>query len=226
MKFKPNIMFGLFCIFILNTKSYSQDNYNMWFQYLFSAKLEKSNLTVISQYRSYDLATDSRLFLISAYYDYEIKNNLRPAVGIMYLVLNPYINEYEKKTRNEIRPFQQITYDFNINTASFSNRFRIEERFLNNPDVFILRARYLLSVRIPFNLDSKQSYYGIVKNEIRLNLKNDGFFDSDRITLGLGFKLSPKSNVEIAYINQLELKNTNHYAYIGFRNSVDWRKNK
>lgn len=226
MNIKTFSLLVLFCILFCSNISFGQDNYNMWYQYLMSAQLKKSNLTILSQYRSYDLALDSRLFLVSAYYDYEIKDNIKPAIGLMYLNINPYIDEFSKKSRNEIRPFQQITLDFKTYNISFSNRFRIEERFLTNPDIFILRARYLLSLRIPLNFDTQKSYYGIFKNEIRLNLKNDDFYDSDRITLGMGYKMNAKSAIEIAYINQIETKRTNHYAYIGFRNSFDWRKNK
>lgn len=189
-----------------------------------SAKLKKSNLTLLSQYRAYDLALDSRVFLVSGYYDYEIRKNLKPAIGLMYLNINSYRDDLTKKSRNEIRPFQQITMNFNSGKLSLSNRFRIEERFLTNPNVFILRARYLISLQLPFSINQKESYYALFKNEIRLNLCNDDFFDSDRIILGLGYKITPKSAVEIAYINQIESSSTNHYAFIGFRNQFDWRK--
>lgn len=191
-----------------------------------SAKLEQSNLTFLTQYRSYDLGLDNRVFLVSGYYDYEIKKNIKPAVGLMYLNINSYLDDLSKKSRHEIRPFQQITLNFKTGKVSFSNRFRIEERFLTNPDVFILRARYLISLQIPLNINAEKSYYGIFKNEIRLNVVNDDFFDSDRITVGLGYKITPKSTLEISYINQIESSNTNHYAFIGFRNQFDWRTKK
>lgn len=213
-------------LFLFAKVVYGKDNYNIWYQYLLSAKLNKSNLTLLSQYRSYDLALDTRVFLVGGYYDYELKKNIKPAIGLMYLNLHPYINDDSKKTRNEIRPFQQITFDFSINKLSISNRFRIEERFLTNPDIFILRSRYLLSLKIPFNIKSKYSCYGLVKNEIRLNVLNDDFFDSDRVIVGVGYRMNSKSTIEIAYINQIESRSTNHYAFVGFRNQFDWRNKK
>ncbi|RXM53868.1 hypothetical protein BOQ60_26095, partial [Chryseobacterium sp. CH1] len=52
-----------------------------------SAKLtDKSTLTALTQYRSFDLAYDTRLFLVNAYVDYEVAENIRPAAGAMVSV--------------------------------------------------------------------------------------------------------------------------------------------
>ncbi|WP_343680101.1 DUF2490 domain-containing protein [Chryseobacterium arthrosphaerae] len=200
----------------------------MWFQYLMSAKItDKSTLTALTQYRSFDLAYDTRLFLVNAYVDYEVAENIRPAAGAMFLILESYNADDSKKIRYEKRPFQQITADYYIGRTSISNRLRVEERFISNPDEFEVRIRYLISVRIPFNKKGeKEKLYGILKNEIRMNIDKLEPFDSNRITAGLGIKLGKNSALELAFINQLETKKTSNYGFIGFRNSFDWRKKK
>ncbi|WP_262708307.1 DUF2490 domain-containing protein [Chryseobacterium sp. CH21] len=200
----------------------------MWFQYLMSAKLtDKSTLTALTQYRSFDLAYDTRLFLVNAYVDYEVAENIRPAAGAMFLVLESYNADDSKKIRYEKRPFQQVTAEYFIGRTSISNRLRVEERFISNPDEFEVRIRYLISVRIPFNKKGeKEKLYGILKNEIRMNVDKLEPFDSNRITAGLGIKLGKNSALELAFINQLETKKTSNYGFIGFRNSFDWRKKK
>ncbi|UEQ74478.1 DUF2490 domain-containing protein [Chryseobacterium arthrosphaerae] len=229
MKF--NILFTLILSFcLLNSLLYSQskDNYNMWFQYLMSAKItDKSTLTALTQYRSFDLAYDTRLFLVNAYVDYEVAENIRPAAGAMFLILESYNADDSKKIRYEKRPFQQVTAEYYIGRTSISNRLRVEERFISNPDEFEVRIRYLISVRIPFNKKGeKEKLYGILKNEIRMNVDKLEPFDSNRITAGLGIKLGKNSALELAFINQLETKKTSNYGFIGFRNSFDWRKKK
>ncbi|QUY54587.1 DUF2490 domain-containing protein [Chryseobacterium arthrosphaerae] len=229
MKF--NIQFTLILSFcLLNSLLYSQskDNYNMWFQYLMSAKItDKSTLTALTQYRSFDLAYDTRLFLVNAYVDYEVAQNIRPAAGAMFLILESYNADDSKKIRYEKRPFQQVTAEYYIGRTSISNRLRVEERFISNPDEFEVRIRYLISVRIPFNKKGeKEKLYGILKNEIRMNVDKLEPFDSNRITAGLGIKLGKNSALELAFINQLETKKTSNYGFIGFRNSFDWRKKK
>lgn len=227
-----NIKLQLTAIILLTfsktTHAQSRDNYNMWFQYLMSAKLaDKSTLTALSQYRSFDMAYDTRLFLVSAYIDYEVANDIRPALGMMFLILDSYKPDNSKKERYEKRPFQQITLGGNIGRTSISHRFRVEERFISNPNEFIVRLRYLISLRIPFNRPGeKEKLYGILKNEIRMNVVKEEPFDSNRLTAGIGIKVGKNAAVEVAFINQLETGSTSNYAYIGYRNSFDWRKNR
>lgn len=228
---KLNIQLTLilsFCLINSLLHSQSKDNYNMWFQYLMSAKItDKSTLTALTQYRSFDLAYDTRLFLVNAYVDYEVVENIKPAAGAMFLILESYNADDSKKIRYEKRPFQQVTADYYIGRTSISNRLRVEERFISNPDEFEVRIRYLISVRIPFNKKGeKEKLYGILKNEIRMNVDKLEPFDSNRITAGLGIKLGKNSALELAFINQLETKKTSNYGFIGFRNNFDWRKKK
>ncbi|NIF03978.1 DUF2490 domain-containing protein [Chryseobacterium sp. Tr-659] len=226
---KLNIQLTLilsFCLVSGLFNAQSKDNYNMWFQYLMSAKItDKSTLTALTQYRSFDLAYDTRLFLVNAYVDYEVVENIKPAAGFMFLILESYNTDDSKKIRYEKRPFQQVTADYYIGRTSISNRLRVEERFLSNPDEFEVRIRYLISVRIPFNKKGeKERLYGILKNEIRMNIDKEEPFDSNRITAGLGIKTGKNSALEIAFINQLETGKTSNYGFIGFRNTFDWRK--
>jgi hypothetical protein len=228
MKIKFKLIIILLLAVTLQVHAQSRDKYNMWFQYLMSAKLtDKSTLTALSQYRSFDLAYDTRLFLVSAYVDYEIANEVKPAAGFMFLVLDSYKSDNTKKERYEKRPFQQVTLGGNIGRTSVSHRFRVEERFISNPNDFIVRLRYLISLRIPFNrAGEKEKLYGILKNEIRMNVVKDEPFDSNRLTAGIGVKVGKNSAIEVAFINQLETGSTSNYGYIGYRNSFDWRKNK
>ncbi|MFP3833095.1 DUF2490 domain-containing protein [Chryseobacterium sp. SIMBA_028] len=228
MKIKLSLLAFLLLGLSQFTYAQSRDTYNMWFQYLMSAKLtDKSTLTALSQYRSFDLAYDTRLFLVSAYVDYEVAHEVRPALGMMFLILDSYKSDNSKKERYEKRPFQQVSLGGNIGRTSISHRFRVEERFISNPDEFIVRLRYLISLRIPFNkAGQKEKFYGILKNEIRMNASKEETFDSNRLTAGIGIKTGKNSAIEVAFINQLETGSTSNYAYIGFRNNFDWRKNK
>jgi hypothetical protein len=226
MKIKFRLTIILLLAIIGQAKAQSRDNYNMWFQYLMSARLtDKSTLTALSQYRSFDLAYDTRLFLVSAYLDYEVANDVKPAAGFMFLVLDSYKSDSSKKERYEKRPFQQVTLGGNIGRTSVSHRFRVEERFISNPDEFIVRLRYLISLRIPLNrAGEKEKLYGILKNELRMNVVKEDPFDSNRLTAGIGIKVGKNSAIEVAFINQLETGSTSNYGYVGYRNSFDWRK--
>ncbi|PZR20656.1 MAG: DUF2490 domain-containing protein [Flavobacterium psychrophilum] len=201
-----------------------QDNLNLWLQYTMSAKLsEKYSFTALSQYRSYDLIKDSRLFLVSTYLERKLEHELYPAAGYMFLVLEPYTSDTEKKIRYENRPYQQLSIKNKIGRTTLLHRYRVEERFLTNPDDFIVRLRYLMSFKIPLNGEGKPNIlYGILKNEIRMNVVKEEQFDSNRITAGLGVNLGEQSAVELSFINQISPDDTSNYVLLGFRNSFDW----
>ncbi|MCC9070145.1 DUF2490 domain-containing protein [Flavobacterium sp. F-65] len=219
----------LFFLILFSVKSNAQkDNLNTWFQYTMSAKLsQKYSFTALSQYRSYDLVKDSRLFLVSTYLERKLENEIYPAMGYMFLVLEPYNSDMEKKIRYENRPFQQVSFKNKIGRTVLLHRYRIEERFLTNPDDFIVRLRYLISFKIPLNKASeKNTLYGILKNEIRMNVVKEEQFDSNRITAGLGINLGEKSALEFSFVNQLNSSDTSNYVLLGFRNSFDWSKSE
>lgn len=216
----------LLFVFSVSNAQTNPVNYNMWYQYLMNAKLDdKMTLTALSQYRSFDMLLDARLFVAAAYVDYSIDKKISVGGGGMFLLLESYDKNNNKKERSEKRIFQQATIADNIGRTLISHRFRIEERFLNNPNEFIVRLRYLTSFRIPLNkATEKQILYGIIKNEIRISAIKDKPFDSDRITIGTGFNLSKKSALEINLISQLAERKTSNYLNVVFRNKFDWRK--
>lgn len=217
----------LFFLILFSIKSNAQqDNLNAWFQYTMSAKLSKNySFTALSQYRSYDLVKDSRLFLVSTYLERRLDNDIYPAMGYMFLILEPYNNDMEKKIRHENRPFQQVSFKNKIGRTVLLHRYRVEERFLTNPDDFIVRLRYLISFKIPLNKASEKNIlYGILKNEIRMNVVKDEQFDSNRLTAGLGVNVGEKAALEFSFVNQLSSSDTSNYVLLGFRNSFDWSK--
>lgn len=204
----------------------TRDGYNMWYQYLMAGKLtNKSTLTALTQYRSYDFAYDTRLFLVSTYVDYEIVKGVKPAAGFMFLVLRSHPDEDTDRIRYEKRPFQQVTLNGDIGRVGISHRFRVEERFLSNPDELIMRFRYLISMNIPFYREGeKEKFYGIFKNEVRINALRDGAFDSNRITAGVGLRLGRRSAIEGGFVCQLEEGPASNYGTVVYRNNFDWRK--
>ncbi|WP_306353050.1 DUF2490 domain-containing protein [Flavobacterium sp. '19STA2R22 D10 B1'] len=225
MRIRIILLLLLFSAF--SFQSYAQqDNLNNWFQYTMSAKLSpKWSVTALSQYRSYDLVQDSRLFLVATYLERTFENGITPGAGYMFLVLEPYNSVSEKRIRYENRAFQQLSLKSNIGRVSISHRYRVEERFLTNPDDFVLRLRYLISLRIPFNGENKKDlFYGIFKNEIRMNVVKEEQFDSNRITAGIGIHLSKRSAIEVSFVNQLNPDDTSNYTLFSYRNTFDFSK--
>ena len=223
------IIFQVFFFSLFSAPAFSQtDNLNSWYQYTVSAKLtEKWSATALSQYRSYDVIKDGRLFLVSAYLERNFKEGISPAAGYMFLVLEPYTDEMEKKIRYENRPYQQISLRNKLGNINVFHRYRVEERFLTNPDDFVVRLRYLISLKFPlYKKNDKELLYGIFKNEIRMNVVKEEQFDSNRITAGFGIGLGKNSALEIGFINQVGANDTANYTLLSFKNNFDFSKNQ
>lgn len=222
------IIFQAFFLLLFTSSAFSQtDNLNSWYQYTVSAKLsEKWSATALSQYRSYDVVKDGRLFLVSGYLERNFKNGISPAAGYMFLILEPYTDVMEKKIRYENRPYQQLSIRNKVGNVSVMHRYRAEQRFLTNPDDFILRLRYLISLKFPmYKKEGTEVLYGIFKNEIRMNVVKDEQFDSNRITAGLGINLGKNSSLELGFINQVGADDTANYTVVSFKNNFDFSKN-
>lgn len=144
----------------------------------------------------------------------------------MFLILEPYTDVMEKKIRYENRPYQQLSIRNKVGNVSVMHRYRAEERFLTNPDDFILRLRYLISLKFPlYKNDGTEVLYGIFKNEIRMNVVKGEQFDSNRITAGLGINLGRNSSLELGFINQVGADDTANYTVVSFKNNFDFSKN-
>lgn len=221
------IIIRVFFFSLITTTAFSQtDNLNSWYQYTVSAKLsQKWSATALSQYRSYDVVKDGRLFLVSGYLERNFKDGISPAAGYMFLILEPYTDSMEKKIRYENRPYQQLTLRSKLGNVSVLHRYRVEERFLTNPDDFVVRLRYLISLKFPlYKNNDNELLYGIFKDEIRMNVVKDEQFDSNRLTAGLGINLGKNSALELGFINQVGANDTANYTLISFKNNFDFSK--
>ncbi|MCH2226714.1 MAG: DUF2490 domain-containing protein [Candidatus Caenarcaniphilales bacterium] len=91
---------------------------------------------------------------------------------------------------------------------SFKHRAMIEERFMNNIDVYSTRFRYLLSARMPLTKSQKLSLLSFNELFINLNETETGpeqGVDRNRFFFGLDYMFNKNMNLEAGY--QLETVN-------------------
>ena len=123
-------------------------------------------------------------------------------LGYGYIRSENYIGDTDDKLGiNEHRIYQQFITKQNAGIVAVQNRFRFEQRFIE--DDFKLRFRYFLGLNIPLNnlqLDDRTWYLSIY-NEVFLNTQND-LFDRDRLYGGLGYKINHGLRLEMGYMNQ------------------------
>lgn len=185
--------------------SFAQDsNLGNWMMYFGNKKItNKWNWHHEIQYRNYNVAGDLEQLLLRTGIGYNLtEQNNNFLVGYGYIRSENYIGDTDDKLGiDEHRIYQQFITKQKAGIVGVQNRFRFEQRFIE--DDFKLRFRYFLGLNIPLtnlNLDDNTWYLSIY-NEIFLNTEND-LFDRDRLYGGLGYKVNHTLRLEAGYMNQ------------------------
>jgi hypothetical protein len=124
-------------------------------------------------------------------------------LGYAYIYSGNYSNQNEKNYFQEHRIFQQFIHLFRTPNFFFQNRFRLEERFIENSS-FLLRFRFFAYLFFPLNSASIQNgtVYFSCYNEIFLqNDKN--IFDRNRFFLALGYFFNKNLRLDVGIMDQM-----------------------
>ena len=110
----------------------------------------------------------------------------------------------ETGTLFEHRAAQQLTWAYGRRTrVSLRNLF--EERFISGRDSALLRARE--QVKVAWPLLSRGRFTGIVSDEVLVQADarrvSTAVLDGNRLFVGIGRRLTPRSAVEVGYLNVL-----------------------
>ena len=164
------------------------------------------------QLRSNDDAEDLRNFIVRAGLSYALNPQLRMAAGYAY------IDTYRpgSSTLTEHRSWQQLIASQRIGGCTFSERLRLEQRFIERagaPDTYSDRLRLQGRVTMPLQDRDKpleRGAFAFLQDEVFFHLShrqrlNGKLFDQNRLYAGLGWRFSPKLDVEAGYLNQLVL---------------------
>lgn len=199
---KKNIIFLFLISFSL---SFAQDsNLGNWMMYFGNKKINsKWNWHHEVQYRNYNAAGDLEQLLLRTGIGYNLsEQNNNFLVGYGYIHGENYIaNSDDKQEIDEHRIYQQFITKQKAGIVGIQNRFRFEQRFVE--DDFKLRFRYFLGLNIPLTNVSLEdnTWYLSIYNELFLRTKND-LFDRDRLYGGIGYKLTSSLRLELGYMNQ------------------------
>lgn len=146
---------------------------------------------------------------------YKLNDRIGISIGIAY------IRQYSGSVvRAEYRPWQQVYFSDNLGRIKIAHRVRTEQRFIQkvvdnkaiNEYSYNNRYRYQLNVQIPLNktqLTENTLYIGF-SDEVMINSGREivyNHFDQNRLSVGLGFKVSDKLNFFVSYTDIFLQKN-------------------
>lgn len=106
----------------------------------------------------------------------------------------------------ENRIWEQFLWSQHLNSLRLTGRSRLEQRFIENTYHTAWRFRQMFKTNIFIPKHSKYEF--VVSDELffhlnNFNQQNNTGFDQNRLFLGIGYKASNNSNLEIGYLNQL-----------------------
>ena len=119
----------------------------------------------------------------------------------------------------ENRIYQQYTHNESIKAIAITNRFRLEQRFVERTPTntaFSQRFRYFLRAVVPLAKQEstfKKGMYAAIQDEIfinvqNINLVNGSMFDQNRAYIAVGQRFGSKLDAEIGYINLFQKRSS------------------
>ncbi len=173
------------------------------------------------QIRSADDFEYVRNILIRPGVTWFIDNSKNATLGYAFILTNQRMEGVTDHQLTESRIWEQFVYNQKIGKVPLTHRLRLEQRFIetNTDDVFSNRIRYFLRSVLPLNPQSNTKFnnglFIALQNEVFINLQNkeklNGHtFDQNRAYLAMGYRLNPKMDIEVGYLNQAIKGQTNH----------------
>lgn len=204
---------------------------NGWLFWSHQQKLsERWQFSSDVQVRSADRLGYANTLLIRPGVGYKLKADQTVTVGYTYFGTWERENN-ESVHENEHRAFEQFQIEKKIQRIEITNRFRFEQRFLNQEGdhFFAQRFRYYITTQIPLVTDPlfEKGIFMTVQNELFLNVQGQKklgtkLYDQNRSYLGLGYRFNKLFEAEAGYMFRYiidETKTRNNILQVSVRTS-------
>lgn len=111
---------------------------------------------------------------------------------------------WARRNSDEVQFMQEAAFSHRLADLQVGNRFRLEQRFINDRNDMILRGRYRLRFAHPLG---DRGVYAVAGDEIFVNFDNENEgsgpphgYEQNRVFGGLGFRFSNDWRVEVGYM--------------------------
>ncbi|QEH39695.1 DUF2490 domain-containing protein [Chitinophaga sp. XS-30] len=213
------LIIGIFIISTTAARSQSTQ-FSSWLASFntFSIKKTKLSIHLDVQARSTHEWREFQTFLVRPGLNYHFRSNMIATVGYGWVGARRTLDDVTAYL-SEHRIWEQFIVGHKLDFIPVQHRFRVEQRFIGNPVVnnnelekdgheLTHRFRYFLRGIIPFSGQGAFSKgpFAAVQNEIFLNFANTDAvngkaFDQNRAYLAIGYRFSPRFDLETGYLN-------------------------
>jgi hypothetical protein len=191
-----------------------------WIMVLNSYKINNSLTAYFDgQYRTNNQFKNLQTLILRPGLQYTLRKNINATLGYAFIEnrrtmggLSGYAPEH--------RIWEQLHVMHRVGFTSLNHRLRLEQRFITKTTVYnnslhhgditsANRFRYFFRDIIPFSgiRSFKRGAFAALQNEIFINIGdkssvNGKYFDQNRAYGALGYRFSPKFDLEAGYLNQ------------------------
>jgi len=158
------------------------------------------------QIRSLSFYNNFHYYEVKGGVNYKANKSLNLTLGAgTYQTYKEGGNFVTPKNNNEIRIWPQITLSQSIGPLKIEQRYRLELRFTSKG--YKNRFRYRLGISYPFGKEknSIKPFQAFVNNELFFS-NYEPYFERNRLLVGLGYKITPKSSIQVGVLHQFDYK--------------------
>ena len=156
---------------------------------------EDWSTSIWGQGRLTDDMSEADQLLVMPSLHFRVIPHVKLGVGFTY---------WAKRSSDEVDLSQELALAHKFGDLAIGNRFRLEERFINNVDDMVLRGRYRVHLAHPLG---GGSLYAVAWNEVFTNLnwddKGEGppnGYEQNRLFGGLGIRAGGHWRFELGYL--------------------------
>ena len=200
-------------------------NANAWLVYVGEHPLARASRTAVHlelQLRRADLGADWQQLLVRGGLTRELRPGVRVGAGYAHVRTHPYGDAPVGEEFPERRSWQQLSLAHATGPASWTHRYRLEQRWVGVTEAdgaptgevtdwrYANRVRYLARVVLPLGeapgpapayVAGSGELFVSFGRQVQLNV-----FDQSRTGVALGWHLRPTLRVELGYLHQYLLK--------------------
>jgi hypothetical protein len=203
--------------------SFSQSQFTGWLASFNTFKTgKKTSIHFDAQVRSSDEFKQVQTILLRPGFNFHIRKNITLTAGYAFIANRARVGG-ANDLAIEHRIWEQLIITQKIKSGVLAHRLRLEQRILPVLDVdggdvvtsgyttMFGRLRYFARGLIPVGNKGSNSFtegpFLALQNEVFVNIfnrdkVNGKFFDQNRAYLAIGYRLNPKADLEIGYLNQ------------------------
>ncbi|MEN9993705.1 MAG: hypothetical protein RL762_362 [Bacteroidota bacterium] len=221
--------------FSMSAQKLIDDQLHGWVVYQGNHKLNsKFDLHTEYQWRRADGFNDWQQSLTRVGLDYKLNPNCTISGGYGWIITYPYGSQPIAAKTHENRLWQQVNLKAQYGPIQIQHRYRLEQRFIDT--IYRQRIRYRAQCIIPLQktyLDQGKGLFMNVNDEVFLGFgKGIGknILDQNRFIAAVGYKFSPKMNIQMGYLNQFVIKSNgvqmerNHTLWTSVVYNLDFSK--